>query len=133
VVGGGCRRRGGAADGWRVVGVGLGVAGNTGTSQVGWVVVNNREGHWTGRDDGRLGGYAPFDSPRFAGSVVVEHGGGGSSAAAPIARDVLARAMHGAPPPMDVFPRARRGEISRMWDQMPLRQGDGTGTGSDRA
>ena len=34
-------------------------------------------------------GFAPYESPRYAVSVVVEHGGGGSKAAAPIARDAL--------------------------------------------
>jgi penicillin-binding protein 2 len=38
-------------------------------------------------------GYAPFDQPRYAVAVVVEHGGGGSAVAAPIARDVLDRAL----------------------------------------
>ena len=43
------------------------------------------------RHHGLFVGYAPFDKPRYAMSVIVEHGGGGSSAAAPIARDVLAK------------------------------------------
>lgn len=34
-------------------------------------------------------GYGPVKNPRFAISVVIEHGGGGSSAAAPIAKDVM--------------------------------------------
>jgi len=38
-------------------------------------------------------GFAPIDKPRYAVSVVVEHGGGGSSVAAPIARDILAEAQ----------------------------------------
>lgn len=36
-------------------------------------------------------GYAPVSEPRFAVSVVIEHGGGGSSAAAPVARDILVK------------------------------------------
>ena len=32
--------------------------------------------------------FAPFDKPRYAGAVVIEHGGG-SGAAYPIARDVM--------------------------------------------
>lgn len=38
-------------------------------------------------------GFAPFDEPRIALSVVVEHGGGGSSVAAPVAAQVIARAL----------------------------------------
>jgi penicillin-binding protein 2 len=34
-------------------------------------------------------GYAPFNKPRYAISVVIEHGGGGSKAAAPVARDIM--------------------------------------------
>jgi cell division protein FtsI/penicillin-binding protein 2 len=34
-------------------------------------------------------GFAPFHDPKYAISVVVEHGGGGSATAAPIAKDVL--------------------------------------------
>jgi len=37
--------------------------------------------------------YAPTDNPRYAISVVVEHGEGGSRTAAPVARDILAAAI----------------------------------------
>jgi penicillin-binding protein 2 len=37
--------------------------------------------------------YAPADDPKYAISVVVEHGEGGSSTAAPVARDILAEAI----------------------------------------
>ncbi|HEY7581195.1 MAG TPA: hypothetical protein VH855_26670, partial [Acetobacteraceae bacterium] len=33
--------------------------------------------------------YAPYDAPRYAVSVVVEHGNAGAAAAAPIARDIM--------------------------------------------
>ncbi len=49
-------------------------------------------------------GFAPIDAPRYACSVVVEHGGGGSLAAAPIARDVLLRAMSDGLPPLSAYP-----------------------------
>jgi penicillin-binding protein 2 len=38
-------------------------------------------------------GFAPLDDPRIAISVVVEHGGGGASVAAPVAAQVLSRAL----------------------------------------
>ncbi len=34
-------------------------------------------------------GYAPFDNPKYAIAVIVEHGGSGSSSAAPVARDIM--------------------------------------------
>ena len=37
--------------------------------------------------------YAPIENPRYAISVVVEHGGSGSSTAAPVARDILAKTI----------------------------------------
>jgi len=38
-------------------------------------------------------GFAPVDAPRYAVTVVVEHGGGGASVAAPIGRDILLAAQ----------------------------------------
>ena len=33
--------------------------------------------------------FAPFDAPRYAAAVVVEHGNAGAEAAAPIAHDIM--------------------------------------------
>jgi penicillin-binding protein 2 len=44
---------------------------------------------WKARDHSLFICYAPTDAPRYAMSVVVEHGGFGASAAAPIAKDVM--------------------------------------------
>jgi penicillin-binding protein 2 len=41
--------------------------------------------------------YAPHDAPRYALSVVVEHGNAGSEAAAPIARDIMAATLAATP------------------------------------
>ncbi|MBL4615095.1 MAG: penicillin-binding protein 2 [Magnetovibrio sp.] len=73
------------------------MAGKTGTVQVRRIskaeretgVLKNKDIPWKQRDHALFIGYAPVHSPRFAVSVVVEHGGGGSSVAAPIAKDVL--------------------------------------------
>jgi len=65
------------------------LAGKTGTAQVvGLNVGSAKGGLWKHRDHGHFICFAPFDNPRFACSVVVEHGGG-SGSAYPIARDVL--------------------------------------------
>ena len=73
------------------------MGGKTGTAQVRRIsklerdtrVLKNEELPWKERDHALFVGFAPVDSPRYAISVVVEHGGGGSKVAAPIARDVL--------------------------------------------
>lgn len=81
------------------------MGGKTGTSQVRRISQAERDTGirkgediaWRLRDHALFVGYAPADNPRFAVSVVVEHGGGGSKAAAPIARDVLEETMRLAP------------------------------------
>lgn len=71
---------------------GIRMGGKTGTAQVRRIAGNFRGGSnvpWKYRDHALFVGFAPVDDPRYAVSVVVEHGLHGSSAAAPIARDVL--------------------------------------------
>ncbi|MFN3314043.1 MAG: penicillin-binding transpeptidase domain-containing protein, partial [Hyphomonas sp.] len=45
------------------------------------------------RDHALFVAYAPHDAPKYAISVIVEHGEGGSRTAAPVARDIIAAAM----------------------------------------
>ena len=61
--------------------------------------------------------FAPHDAPRYAVTVVVEHGGGGSTAAAPIARDIMLFAQHGGLPPGDAYPASQR---SRVQEELAL-------------
>ncbi|HJT13907.1 MAG TPA: penicillin-binding protein 2 [Dongiaceae bacterium] len=76
---------------------GMELAGKTGTSQVRRItmaerargVLKNDELPWNRRDHALFVAFAPVHAPRYACSVVVEHGGGGSAVAAPIARDIL--------------------------------------------
>lgn len=65
--------------------------------------------------------FAPFDAPRYAVTVVVEHGGGGSTAAAPIARDIMLFAQHGGLPPEDAYPTAQRARIREDLAQLSER------------
>jgi len=65
------------------------MAGKTGTAQVRALTARGHVGDWKSRDHSLFVGYAPTDTPRYALSVVVEHGTFGARAAAPIARDVL--------------------------------------------
>ena len=72
------------------------MAGKTATSQVRRITMREREEGIIKnedlprkmRDHALFVGYFPHDKPRFAFSVVVEHGGSGSKTAAPIARDI---------------------------------------------
>jgi penicillin-binding protein 2 len=76
---------------------GVRMAGKTGTSQVRRItpeerargVVSNADLPWRRRDHGLFIAFAPYDAPRYAIALIVEHGGGGSSAAARPARDIL--------------------------------------------
>jgi penicillin-binding protein 2 len=73
------------------------MAGKTGTVQVVRIselerekgLIKNEDRPWKRRDHALFVGYAPAIKPKYAISVVVEHGGSGSSVAAPIARDVF--------------------------------------------
>ena len=68
---------------------GVQMAGKTGTAQVVSLSISNgKTGPWKYRDHGLFVFFAPFDKPKYAGAVVIEHGGG-SGAAYPIARDVM--------------------------------------------
>ena len=119
----------GTAKASRIVDPALLMAGKTGTSQVRNIsaaerasgVISNDDLPWDRRDHALFVGFAPFDAPRYAVSVVVEHGGGGSTAAAPIARDVILRALTGALPPLDAYPASQRGRIESMLSELPLR------------
>ena len=82
----------GTAYGKRITDPRLAMAGKTGTAQVRKILVRGRKQEslpWEHRHHALFVGYAPVVSPKYAISVVVEHGGGGSSAAAPIGKDVL--------------------------------------------
>lgn len=113
----------------RIVAEGLGIAGKTGTSQVRNIstaerttgVLKNSELPWEQRDHGLFVAFAPYDKPKYAIAVVIEHGGGGSSAAAPPARDILLQALYGGLPPLEAYPRDQRERIRTMQEELPLR------------
>ena len=74
-----------------------GMAGKTGTVQVKRItkeqrekgIIDNIDRPWKERDHALFVAFAPYKRPKYALSLVVEHGGSGSSMAAPIARDIL--------------------------------------------
>jgi penicillin-binding protein 2 len=70
---------------------GIEMGGKTGTAQVRRITSGQRgqSGAWKYRDHGLFVCFAPTANPRYACSVVIEHGMGGARAAAPVAKDVL--------------------------------------------
>ncbi len=72
-------------------------SGKTGTSQVKKITLAERESEdfrnieieWKNRDHALFVGYMPSKNPKFAISVIIEHGGSGAATAAPIARDIF--------------------------------------------
>ncbi|MCC6829633.1 MAG: penicillin-binding protein 2, partial [Novosphingobium sp.] len=93
------------------------MAGKSGTAQVidlsgrrdaRGKAISNDKLPWKLRDHALFVAYAPTDNPRYAISVVVEHGVSGSSTGAPIARDLLAHALRYDPGARKAFvPKAR--------------------------
>lgn len=80
---------------------GVHMAGKTGTTQVKRIsreerargVIRQEDLPWKYRNHALFVGYAPYKNPRFAVSVVVEHGMSGSGTAAPIARDLMEKTL----------------------------------------
>ena len=74
------------------------MAGKTGTAQAmnytaGSHGAHGAVGEWKLRDHAWFICYAPYDEPRYAMSVLVEHGGFGAGAAAPRAREIMRVAL----------------------------------------
>ena len=133
--------RRGTGYGSRIITEGMRMAGKSGTSQVRNItaaerargVGNNRDLPWERRDHALFVSFAPFENPKYAVSVIVEHGGGGSSAAAPIARDVTLQALYGGPPPLDAYPSKDRGRIKTQQEELQAVRPMADLGGSDQA
>ena len=131
----------GSGYGSRIIADGMRMAGKTGTSQVRRItaeerargVTSNADLPWERRDHALWVDYAPFDNPRFAVAVVVEHGQGGSTAAAPIGRDITLRALYGEMPPLEAYPESKREEALAWQERILGRQGAVTAALQDRA
>ena len=75
-------------------------AGKTGTSQVRAITeeqrklkLKNKDLEYKDRDHALFTAFAPYKNPRYAISVIIEHGGSGSSGAAPIAKKVIKKIL----------------------------------------
>ena len=76
------------------------MAGKTGTAQVhdntaAEKMKNFNDAHmaWADRPNGLFVGFAPYDNPRYAIAVIIEHGLFGAQSAAPAARDIMTYAL----------------------------------------
>ncbi|MFV0512997.1 MAG: penicillin-binding protein 2 [Jhaorihella sp.] len=133
--------RRGTAYGSRVIDDAYRMAGKTGTSQVRNItaaeraagVTRNEDLPWERRDHALFVAFAPFETPRYAVSVVIEHGGGGSSVAAPVARDVMLQALYGDTPPLAAYPQKDRGRIKAQQERLQRERRLRETAGSDRA
>jgi penicillin-binding protein 2 len=91
------------------------LAGKTGSAQVRRVSREQREGGhfdssklpWEYRPHALFVAYAPHDAPRYALSVVVEHGNAGAATAGPIARDIMTETLQRDPSGRDERPGAQ--------------------------
>lgn len=80
---------------------GVEMGGKTGTSQVRRITKAERaaglhkrkDKPWEHRHHALFTCFAPYDAPRYALAVIVEHGNSGSKAAAPIAKDIMTKAL----------------------------------------
>lgn len=80
---------------------GVELAGKTGTSQVKRITAADRASGrykrddipWRERDHALFVAFAPYINPRYAVTVVVEHGESGSRTASPIARDIMDKTL----------------------------------------
>ena len=75
-------------------------AGKTGTSQIRTITEEERELNlkqkdlpYERRDHALFIAFAPYKNPRYAFSVLIEHGGSGSSGAAPIAKKIIKKVL----------------------------------------
>lgn len=133
--------RGGTGYRSRIAEASMAMAGKSGTSQVRRIttaerargVIRNEDLPWERRDHALFVAFAPYERPRYACSVIVEHGGGGSSVAAPIVRDIMMRALYGAEPPLRAYPPQERDEIERQREEQQRGPADAAQTPRSRA
>jgi penicillin-binding protein 2 len=95
------------------------MAGKTGSAQVRNVTREQREhGYksenqaWELRPNALFVAFAPYDAPRYALALVVEHGNAGAAAAAPIARDIMTDVLTRDPAGRRDVPTQRVAEVA---------------------
>jgi penicillin-binding protein 2 len=101
--------------------MGVQLAGKTGSAQVRRVSRELREsGHfdseklpWEFRPHALFVAYAPYDAPRYAVSVVVEHGNAGADVAAPKAKQIMIETLKRDPANRNGPPSGQLAEVQR--------------------
>ena len=75
-------------------------AGKTGTSQIRAISAEERKLNlknsdlpYKKRDHALFTAFAPYKNPRYAISIIIEHGGSGSSGAAPLAKKLIKKIL----------------------------------------
>jgi penicillin-binding protein 2 len=109
---------GGTAPQARLADPSVQLAGKTGSAQVRRVSRELREsGHfdseklpWEYRPHALFVAYAPYDAPRYAVAVVIEHGNAGATAAGPMARDIMTETLRRDPSNRNEAPPAQVAE-----------------------
>ncbi|HXX81893.1 MAG TPA: penicillin-binding protein 2, partial [Thermodesulfovibrionales bacterium] len=81
--------------GWAAKSSMVNICGKTGTAQVVGVKKDSKYLAETFRDHAWFVAFAPYEAPKIALSVMVEHGGHGGAAAAPIAKGAIETYMKG--------------------------------------
>ena len=124
----------GTARGSKIRTKGMEMAGKTGTSQVRRItkeerargVTRNADLPWNRRDHALFVAFAPYDNPKYALSVIVEHGGGGSRAAAPIAHDIMLAALEREKTGYEKLPSQKRrtGDPDEQTPHTPVKPSD---------
>ncbi|MBR9765047.1 MAG: penicillin-binding protein 2 [Rhodobacteraceae bacterium] len=133
--------RKGTGYGARIIAEDMRMAGKSGTSQVRNItaaeraagVTSNEDLPWERRDHALWVDFAPFDDPKVAVAVVVEHGSGGSSVAAPIARDITLQALFQGDPPLDAYPAKDRDRIAEQQERLRALRPDLSSEAKSRA
>ncbi|MEL6464292.1 MAG: penicillin-binding protein 2 [Pseudomonadota bacterium] len=133
--------RRGTAYGSRIIEDAVRMAGKTGTSQVRNItaaerargVTRNEDLPWERRDHALFVNFAPYEAPKIAVAVIVEHGGGGSKAAAPIARDITLQALYNGEPPLEAYPTKDRDRIEQQQQVLRGIQPEANIAGRDQA
>ncbi len=70
----------------------LSIAGKTGTAQV---ISQRKVQNKANLEHGLFAGFAPYENPKYAISVIIEHGGWGSQSALPVGKKILDRLLNG--------------------------------------
>lgn len=101
-------------------GQGILMAGKTGTSQVKSASADKiyqrcENMDYESRHHGLFVGFAPYDNPKIAAAVIVEHGCHGSSAATPVAEAVITQYMKKYQPEMYLKNLDKDKEIKDSW------------------